>query len=140
MLRPSSASQVPLSVDGASGQTADIFRVRNSAGTVVFAVEPDGDVRFTGDAISVIDQEVTGNITATGNLTVAGSSTLNGAVTLGDGAGDQITVNGATRFVADVTVGHNINVNNTLTFNGFAYGNVLFFNEQTNAPSQEANR
>lgn len=48
-----SAAQVALQVDGFAGQTADIFQVRDSTGTVVFRVDPDGDA--TAKSITIQD-------------------------------------------------------------------------------------
>jgi hypothetical protein len=138
-----SAGSVPFTVKGVSGQTANIFTVQNSAGTVLFAVDPSGNLSIAGTATITINQVVTGNLSLTGTLSVTSTSTLTGAVTTGSSlaVGGALTVtglaslnNGAT--ISGTTIVNNLTVNGTtdfgtITLRGFTAGSVLFYSAAT---------
>ena len=116
---PSTISQVPLTIDLLAGQTANAFRVRNSAGTVLFSIDPSGNVSWQGSSTVVVNETVTGNSSITGTLSVTGASTLTGAVSLAS----SLSVTGASTLTGDVVANHNLTVNNNFIGNGYTYFN-----------------
>lgn len=127
ILKAGSASQVPVTAQGATGQTANIFNVKNSAGTVLFSVDPSGNVSLAGSISAVINETVTGDLTLTGSLTVNGASTMNGNVTLGDIQTDTLTVNAISTFKSMVTLNTDL------------IGNIVQLQEQGVDPANGAN-
>lgn len=117
ILQPATASQIPLSLDLVSGQTAVGFRVRNSAGTTLFSVDGSGNLVIAGSVSAVISETITGNVSISGNLSVTGTSTLTGAVTMST----SLSVTGTGYFSGVITANSNINVNNSLTVAGQTY-------------------
>lgn len=82
-------SQVPLTVTGILGQIANLYEVKNSVGTTLFSISPNGDVTYVGDEIISDSLTVTGNIVGNSALTVSGLTTL-GTVIM-----NEITVSGS---------------------------------------------
>jgi len=140
-LTPRAITDVPLTIDLLSGQTADGFRVRNSSGTVLFSIDPSGNVEYLGDETIADALTVTGNIIGGGTLDITGVTTLSTLDTSGNiTIGGNLLVDGTSRFTGDVVANHNLTVNNTLQANGYSYFNFLWLNEQVSAPSASANR
>ncbi|MDI6808415.1 MAG: hypothetical protein QME66_05470 [Candidatus Eisenbacteria bacterium] len=118
---------VGFTIQGVAGQTADILRVLNSAGTTMLGVTAAGNVTIAGSITAVIDETLTGNATLSGNLSVTGTSTLTGAVTVSNGitvtngiTSDTATISGLTTtnslsVVGSATVGTNLVVGATTT-------------------------
>lgn len=75
VLQGVSASGIPLVAKGVAGQTANLFECQNSAGTAVFTVDNSGNITYSGSAVIVVNE------TVTGNLDVYGTSRLRGAIT-----------------------------------------------------------
>lgn len=104
-LYPRTTGEVPLVITGIAGQTANLFEVRNSSDTLLFAVSATGVLTITGTPVSVVNEDVSGN------LTVAGTSTLIGAVS----TGSTLSVTGNSTFgtatTGDGTFFHNLSVN-----------------------------
>ena len=100
---------VPLIARGASGQTANVFEVRNSADSVLFSVDGSGNVAAAGTITITIDEAVTGNETVTGNLVV------NGNTTLGNAVGDTLIVNATSTFVNPVTFSGGVTYDGKIT-------------------------
>src|SRR3990167_4207089 len=98
VLAAQTATQVPLTLDLAAEATANGFLVRNSVGTTLFAVSPEGNITIAGSISAVISETLTGNVSLTGTLSVTGTSTLTGAVTTGASlsVGTNLTVSGIT--------------------------------------------
>ena len=107
-----SAAAVPLSAQGVSGQTADLFDVLDSTGTKMFSVDASGNLTIAGSISAVVDEVLTGSISLSGTFTVTGAATMNGNVTLGDAATDQVIIKG------NVVAEYNLTVWNQLTING----------------------
>ena len=107
VVKPRSASEVPLTVDGlsASGASDILLRVRNSAGTVLFSVDNTGNLSFAGSGTITIDQTVTGNLVVNGNTTLGNSI-----------AQDTLTVNAAATFAGTTTFTGLATLNNLLDF------------------------
>ena len=84
--------EIQLRVRAASGQTATVLEVQNSAGTTLFSVDNDGDVTIAGNLDAVVNETLTGNITLTGNLVV------NGNTTIGNASTDTFTINATPTF------------------------------------------
>jgi hypothetical protein len=84
VLRPLLATSVPLRVRGLAGQTADVLRVENSAGTAVAAVSTSG-LSVTGTV------SVTGAAAIGGNLAVGTAGTPS-SLTMVNGAGALVTL------------------------------------------------
>ena len=123
ILTPQTTSQVPLVVQGISGQTLNIFEVQNSAGAVLFSVDPNGNLSIAGTANITLNEAVTGNLSLTGNLSVSGTSTLTGAVTIGT----TLSVTGASSFTGLATFDGAI-INN-LTVGGVATLAIVRFGD-----------
>jgi len=134
-LEAGSAAQVAATIQGVAGQTANVFNVKNSSGTILFGVDASGNVTVNG-TVTELAQESGTSLVLSASLQVGTTSLLSGDVTMSSG----LSVAGATTFVGDVVANHNLTVNNSLVFNGFAYGNVLFLNEQVNAPTHTAEK
>lgn len=131
ILQGISASAVPLIVRGAASQSANPFSVETSAGSVLFAVDPSGNLTIAGTITVSINEAVTGNLSLTGSLSVTGTSTLTGAVTMAS----TLAVTGAVTLTGDVVANHNITVNNNFTGNGYAYfNNPVFISNSTTQP------
>jgi len=98
VLAAQTATQVPLTLDLAAEATANGFLVRNSVGTTLFAVSPEGNITIAGSISAVISETLTGNVSLTGTLSVTGTSTLTGAVATGASlsVGTNLTVSGIT--------------------------------------------
>ena len=126
-LRPTVASQIPVTIKGVASQTANLLDVRNSADTLLFSVEPDGDVTVAGSITASVNEVITGNIDLTGTLTVAGATTLNGNVILGDIQTDSLTVNAISTFKSQVTLNTDL------------IGNIIQLQEQGVDPANGAN-
>ena len=84
-------AQVPVTVKGYAGQTVNLFEAQQSDGTVVFDIDNNGNISFSGSATIAIDEAVTGSLV------------VNGDTTLGDSSVDTLTVNATTTFVGDIT-------------------------------------
>ena len=67
-IQSSSASNPTVVVQGATSQSADILDVKNAAGSILFNVDPSGNIAVAGNA------SVTGNLTVSGSLITNGSS------------------------------------------------------------------
>lgn len=107
------ASLVPFTVKGVSGQTASLFKVVNSAGTEMFGVDASGNITING-TVTEIATETGTSLNLSANLSVTGTSTLTGAVT----TGGALTVGTTAYFTGDVTANHNLTINNNLSANG----------------------
>lgn len=85
VVRPSAAGVVGLQVIGFGGQTANLQEWKNSTGSTVGSVSPNGSVTFgpaTLQATSVTTLTATGAVTLSSTLTVTGTATFNGAVNI----------------------------------------------------------
>lgn len=61
VIQANSASQVPLTLQGTTSQTANVFDIKNSAGTTIFSVGPDGREFGTGmDLVATTNTIVSG--------------------------------------------------------------------------------
>jgi hypothetical protein len=90
-IEANNATDTPLTLIGATGQTANILEVKNNAGTVVAKVEPDGDLAavggtFTG-TVSLPSTTSIGNVSSTeigylDNVTSAIQTQLNAKANL----------------------------------------------------------
>jgi len=67
-IEANTSTDTPLTLIGATGQTANLLEVKNNSGTVVAKVEPDGDL--LSKDVSATNATFTGNASVTGNLTV----------------------------------------------------------------------
>ena len=72
-------SSVPLTIHGANGQTANIIEAKNYAGTVLFSLDPSGNVTWLGD------EYITDQLSVNGNASITGSTAMTGAVTMAGG-------------------------------------------------------
>jgi len=99
-LYPRTVTEVPVTITGVAGQTADLFVVKNSAGVDLFTVQADGDVTVLGDVISV-DEIGGANMDLTGHLTVGDYMSVVGAASLSS----TLSVAGAAAFASSVSVG-----------------------------------
>src|SRR3990167_4435720 len=124
-LKGVSVSRVPLTVQGAAGQTANIFDVKNSAGSVLFSVDPSGNLSVAGSITATINEVVTGNVEISGTLTVAGVSTLNGNIVLGNAQTDTLNVYALSTFHAPAVFSSSLSVT----------GSVLLANGTAGVPS-----
>lgn len=59
VVQPAAADVVPLTLKGAASQTANLIEVQSSAGTVLLAVQADGDLAITG-GVDVVLSATTG--------------------------------------------------------------------------------
>lgn len=118
-------SSTPLTVKAASGQTADVFDVKNSAGLVLFGVDPSGNLTIAGTATITVNEAVTGTLTVSSTVAVTGASTLTGAVSLGS----TLSVTGASTLIG------NVSVSNTLTTTNLTVLGVTSFNNITSTGS-----
>lgn len=91
-LKPRTASEIALTLQGVTGQTANLLEIKNVGGTTLFSVNNDGNLSFSGSGTITIDATVTDDLTVGDTLTVTGATTL-GAATL-----STLTVTGATIF------------------------------------------
>lgn len=108
-----SASAVTLEVNGYSGQTADLFKVKNSSGVTMFSVDVSGNIIVNGTVTEMATE--TGNaLVLSGTLSVGGASTLTGNVT----AGANLSVAGTSSFAGAAVFNNNLNVNNNLAVQG----------------------
>ncbi len=80
--RARTAAQVPLTVIGASGQTANLIEAKNYAGTTVFSVDNSGNVVYLGDEYITDQLTVNGNAVVLGTTILTGATTISGAVSL----------------------------------------------------------
>ena len=129
-LQSRATTDVALTAQGVAGQTADVFRVLNSAGTELFTVDNSGNIDIAGTITAIINEVVTGNISATGNLSITGTSSLTGAASLG-GA---LSVTGAVTLAQTLTVAGATVFNGSVTFNGSnTYTGVTLFSDGTAA-------
>ncbi len=118
----------------------------NSAGAVMVGINPAATSTVTLHGVATFQASgvtISGTLTTTGNtvigdaagdtLTVNATSTFiapalfNGAVTLGDAAGDAITVNGASTFTATVTINATLSTTGNTSI-GDAAGDALTVN------------
>src|SRR3990167_122008 len=123
------ATQIPLRVQAASGQTADVFQVIDSADSVLFGVDPSGNLTIAGTATISINEAVTGNISLTGNLTVNGNSTL------GDASTDTLTVNATSTFITAVRMNSSLTVDLNTVFNGITSAPAMHMRIRTASPA-----
>ena len=107
------AGEIQARIRAASGQTAVVLAVQNSAGTNLFTVDNDGDVSIIGNLDAVVNEALTGNITLTGNLTVDGNTTI------GNAAGDTFTINATPTFLTAISLTTAISSTSNATFSGF---------------------
>lgn len=127
-LQSRATGQIPLTVKGYLGQTADLFQVQNSAGTVMFGVGPTGDLTITGSTTIVIDEAVTGA------LTVGGLATFNGNTVIGNAASDTLSVLATATFNERIVATNGINASGTSYFGGTViFNNPSFFANGTAA-------
>ena len=104
------AGEIQARIRAASGQTAVVLAVQNSAGTNLFTVDNDGDVSIIGNLDAVVNEALTGNITLTGNLTVDGNTTI------GNAAGDTFTINATPTFLTAISLTTAISSTSNATF------------------------
>lgn len=124
------ASAVPVTIKGASGQSANVFNVVDSAGTVLFAVGPTGDLVITGSTTIVADETIDGDLTVNHDLTVLLTSTLTGAVTMGN----TLHVTGAVQFSNNLIVGNQLDVGGNLNVTGTFSANYVKLPVQSSNP------
>jgi hypothetical protein len=118
------ASQVPLVAKGIAGQTANLFEVRNSAGTILFRVSATGEVQVpqTVESLNVLGNTQLGDtgadtVITSGPVTVGGALNANNNLTvlgntqLGDAVGDTVVTSGP-------LTANSLTVTNNLTVNG----------------------
>lgn len=113
------AAEIQARIRGATGQTANILEVQNSAGTTLFSVDNDGDVSISGNLDAVVNETLTGNITLSGNLTVNGNTTIGNALT------DTFTINATPTFLTAIALTTALTSTNNATFSGFVSSTVL---------------
>lgn len=82
------ASTKGVVVRGAASQTANLQEWQSSAGTVLAAINPDGD-------LEVVDATVNGNLVVDGTATFNGNITVNGHVITGNTSGTTTVTAGA---------------------------------------------
>jgi len=109
------ATNIPIDITGHTSQTADLFRIRNSAGTELMSLDKDGNLSIAGN-MTVVDHDVADDFTVTDSLTVNGTATFNGDMALGDNITDTVTINATTVFNSPVRV-NNLTSNNNLVAN-----------------------
>jgi hypothetical protein len=141
---PTGVAQVVTTVQGTSGQTADLQQWQSSAGTVLARVDSAGNIsgvamsgttaNFSSD-LTVLGNTILGDnsadtITVSGTPTFIQASTFNsnltvlGNTTLGDNSADTITVSGTPTFIQNSTFQNALTVNGALN----AYGNITLGN------------
>lgn len=81
-----SAAAVPLTVKAYTGQTANVFEIKNAAGTTLFSVDYSGNVTYLGDEYVTDALTVNGNASVTGTLTITGASTLSSTLSVAGAA------------------------------------------------------
>ena len=111
-------TSVALTVKGASGQSVDIFRVQDSAGTNVLRLDNSGNLTIAGTSNVALNEAVTGNISLTGTLSVTGTSTLTGAVTMASTLGVTGTTTLNTTSTGALTVRNGLTVLGDVSFSG----------------------
>lgn len=67
------ALDVPLTIQGATGQTADLLQVKNSAGTVTSRIDPLGEFVHPGTLLQFTNIRVDAQATYTGNTSGNGT-------------------------------------------------------------------
>lgn len=111
-----SASQVPFTVKGATGQTANLFEAKNVSGSTVFSIDVLGNVTYLGDEYVTDALTVNGNALVSGTLDVTGATTL-GTVSAGDTTLTSLSSGNTVLSVLGVT--GNAQVNGTLSVGNY---------------------
>lgn len=128
-LEATSTASLPLTLRGFTGQTADLFRLHNSSGTELFALDASGNASTT--MIST-----TGNLWVGGNATTtsAGAFSINGLATLLGGATTTTLtlLNGET--ITNATDGTITLTAATTTLVGTASTSAIKIGDEPNAP------
>ena len=114
VLGPRTISEVPLLLKGLAGQTANLFEVRNSGDSLLFAVDPNGNLTIAGTATLLLDETITGNMTVNGNLSVTGTGTFSSSVLMSS----SLAVGGVTTFTGNGTFSNNLTVFGQTTLSG----------------------
>ena len=117
-VKPQTNAQVPLTVQGLTSQTANLFEVKNVAGTTLFSVDNNGNVTYVGDETISDALTVAGAIVGNSTLTIAGLTTLSAALIVGT----TLTVTGATTLNNALTVAGAIS-GQSLSITGAVVGN-----------------
>lgn len=98
------ASQVPLIVQGTTGQTANLLEAKNIAGTTVFSVSNSGDVTYLGDEYVTDQLTVNGNAIISGTLSAAATTLSSLSVTGATALYGGLTVTGNSSFGDETTI------------------------------------
>ncbi|MCK9629706.1 MAG: hypothetical protein M0R37_14095 [Bacteroidales bacterium] len=136
-LYPRTVTEVPVTITGVAGQTADLFKVLSSTGTPLFTVQADGDITVYGDVLQVDDYQGA-DLDLTGHLTVGTYATITGAASLLS----TLTVGGAATFNAPVTVASSLLVSNESIFSSYVHLNpngALYLGSRGTAPPAGSN-
>ena len=137
-LYPRTISENALDIIGLAGQTADLLRVRNSAGVDLFTVQADGDVTVLGNIISV-DAYGGANLVLTGYATVGDYLTVTGATTLSS----TLSVTGAATLLSHLTVSGNLVQSGEAQFGSYVSFNpsgALFIGQRSTDPPTRDNQ
>ena len=114
VLGPRVISEVPLLLKGLAGQTANLFEVRNSSDSLLFAVDPSGNLTIAGTATLLLNETIIGNMSINGNLSVTGTGTFNSSVLMSS----SLAVGGVTTFTGNGTFSNNLTVFGQTTLSG----------------------
>src|SRR3990167_5923783 len=78
-IRPRATDEVPLTINLLAGQTANALNIKNSAGSILFSIDPSGNGVVVGTLTSVTTETAT-NLSLSGTLSVTGTSVFTGAI------------------------------------------------------------
>lgn len=117
----STATEKALQIRGASGQTADLFQILNDSSSILFAVDPSGNVGVGVDPTQKLDvnggARVRGDLQVDGQSTLIGDVTISGTLTVTEGISGTVTYDNVyvpgTLTVDGLTTLHATNVNGT---------------------------
>ena len=81
-VQPRTIGEVPFDIQGITGQTAVLHRVRNAAGTTLFSIDNDGNIVIAGSVTAVVNETLTGKVSLAGTLSVTGETALQSTLTV----------------------------------------------------------
>ena len=132
-VQPRTISEVPFDIQGITGQTAVLHRVRNAAGTTLFSVDNSGNIVVSGSVTASINEAITGNVAITGTLSVTGASTFTGAVSCASSLA--VTGNSTLNTVNAAQI-----VTNALTISGITNAEFINLKLQSGDPAVQTDK